>query len=60
MNELAEARTAWRQLLEAEAQIRRLDGYRAKTRAMRNDAMDWHRKAAQARDTLNRILGARA
>lgn len=60
MNELAEARAAWRQLLEAESQIRRLDGYRGKTRAMRNDAMDWHRKATQARETLNRILGARA
>lgn len=57
MNELAEARIAWRQLQAAEANIARLSRYAKPNKAMRDDAARSAQQAAEARAALSRILG---
>lgn len=56
--QLAEARKAWWDMHRAEANLRRLNGYRRLTQAMRTDATTAARAATQARATLDRIFGA--
>lgn len=54
---LAEARGAWHAMHSAEANLRRLNGYRRKTPGMKDDAIASARAANAARATLDRILG---
>lgn len=54
---LAEARSAYRDMRHAEANMRRIASYRRKTPGMKDDATTSARAATAARETLDRILG---
>lgn len=53
---LEEARAAWLSLVNAEAEMRRLDGYRRKTQGMREDSARHFRVAHNARVRLSQLL----
>jgi hypothetical protein len=57
---LAEARAAWCQMVNEEANMRRLNAYRQLSRSMRRDATQSAVNARVARETLHRILGPQA